>query len=291
MGFISDSAGSCLNYLNDFHFHEIMQRSIDLDFSRNAIVLAPHEDDEMLGVGILLQRFCGHVKVVFMTDGAPISGYPMKKRMLPSPIMSREEYADIRKGESVLAANTIGLKESDLAYIGAEDSGLSHVLVDTCEALRGMISSFNPYYIFFPAYEGGHPDHDATAAIAKALSHYDDLREISFFEYALYSSPDGLKIFNEFQDASSGDIRIIAEHDERNIKKEAVSCYKSQLGGLLGNFSIERETIRPARFDRIDGSIPTGKTYLERFYGLDSSVARRSYDSIRKFLESLPRSV
>lgn len=268
-----------------------MQPLIDLNFSQAVIVLAPHEDDEMLGIGILLQRFCGRVKIIFITDGAPVSGYPMKKRMIKSSILNREEYARIRKEESVLAAKTIGLKESDLIYINSTDSGLSYVLEDACDTLRKIIADFNPGYIFFPAYEGGHPDHDATAAIAKALSHYDGFREISFFEYALYSSPGGLKIFNDFHEASSGDIRIIAGHDECNMKKKAVSCYLSQLGGLLGNFSMDRETIRLARFDLIDGSIPTGKTYLERFYGLDSSVARKSYDSIRKFLESLPRPV
>ncbi len=93
------------------------------------MVFSPHPDDESLGAAGLIQRVIktgGSVKVVFMTNG---DGFPEAVEMgghISNPTARDfREYGEDRMYESRKALATLGMKESDVIFLGFPDGGLT----------------------------------------------------------------------------------------------------------------------------------------------------------------------
>ncbi|MGA2935709.1 MAG: PIG-L family deacetylase [Syntrophobacteraceae bacterium] len=93
------------------------------------MVFSPHPDDESLGAAGLIQRVIktgGSVKVVFMTNG---DGFPEAVEMgdhISNPTArDYREYGEDRMWESLKALTTLGMKESDVIFLGFPDGGLT----------------------------------------------------------------------------------------------------------------------------------------------------------------------
>ena len=65
------------------------------------------------------------------------------------------------------AASLCGVAAS-AAVLGARDGGASLSLVATVEKLARLLGASRPDLVLTHAYEGGHPDHDAAAFVARA---------------------------------------------------------------------------------------------------------------------------
>jgi len=125
------------------------------------MLLAAHPDDEAIGAGGQYAAM-GRLELVHLTDGAS-SHRTAWKRGWPS----RGRYAACRLNESLNAASLSGVATS-AAVLGARDGGASLSLVATVEKLARLLGVSRPDLILTHAYEGGHPDHDAAAFVAKA---------------------------------------------------------------------------------------------------------------------------
>ena len=177
------------------------------------MVFSPHPDDESLGAGGLIQRVLkagGRVKVVFMTNG---DGFPEgveKEHHIAVPTAKDyRKYGGERRLEVLKAITTLGMKESDVIFLGFPDGGLNYLRLeyrshpepymspftrekrppaseiivprtDYCgrdlrKEVERVIAEFRPNLVATTPSEDQHPDHSATYYfVKKALAHWTD---------------------------------------------------------------------------------------------------------------------
>jgi LmbE family N-acetylglucosaminyl deacetylase len=95
--------------------------------SDRVLILAPHPDDEVLGCAGVIQaalKAGAEVRVAFLTNGEhnELAFIVFKKRI---PLSQKEfiNLGEIRRSESEKSAKLLGLKESDLTFLGYPDFG------------------------------------------------------------------------------------------------------------------------------------------------------------------------
>jgi LmbE family N-acetylglucosaminyl deacetylase len=118
------------------------------------IVVAPHPDDEVLGVGGSLAVWAAEgseVLVVAVTDGE--GSHP------GSPTLAPAELADRRAEERRRALVVLGV-DAAVHRLGLPDGGV--VARDVSAGLAGLLRAGDTVVV--PVDGDGHPDHDATAA-------------------------------------------------------------------------------------------------------------------------------
>jgi LmbE family N-acetylglucosaminyl deacetylase len=116
---------------------------------REALVIAPHPDDEVLGCSTMIRD--ASVTVVHVTDGVP----PW------TPTAARDRLASQRQAECAAAWASLSARV-DCIRLGFGDLEAWRSVEDIADSLAAAVSSLRPENVFLPAYQKGHPDHDAT---------------------------------------------------------------------------------------------------------------------------------
>ena len=127
------------------------------------LVIAAHPDDETLGAGALL----GHLEDVFVlhvTDGAPRDPALVAEGFTGS----RDDYACARRAELDAAMALAAVPPDRLLRVGACDQEAIHEAPRIARELALRIGELAPDVVITHPYEGGHPDHDATALATQA---------------------------------------------------------------------------------------------------------------------------
>jgi LmbE family N-acetylglucosaminyl deacetylase len=222
------------------------------------LVAVAHPDDETIGAGILLSRLPFLSRVLHITDGAP-----RERRFLPARFAGgHAEYAAERRRELVAAMTIAGVEEASLDCLNFPDleatcelSSLSRKVADRFEELR-------PDLVVTHAYEGGHPDHDATAFAVHAaaeLLRRGGRPSPAILEMALYRASPGAtgpndRLMQEFlpagpEPAATPWVLELTPSD-RELKDRMLACFKTQRA-LLRKLSLaRRESFRLApRYD------------------------------------------
>jgi LmbE family N-acetylglucosaminyl deacetylase len=114
-----------------------------------AVVVAPHPDDEVLGCSSVIQDAA--VTVVHVTDGVP--------PWTPAP--ARAELAGQRRRECAAAWTSLSGRV-DCRRLGFGDLEAWQSVGNIAQSLAAVVASLPSGDIFLPAYQRGHPDHDAT---------------------------------------------------------------------------------------------------------------------------------
>lgn len=141
----------------------------DLDLPGGPVlVLAPHPDDESLGCGRLLSALweAGRpAHVLCLTDGA--ASHPRSRSYPP------ERLSVLRKDEMRTAVSELGGRASDLTFLDLPDAGL-HLRPVADGTLNNLISDelnrSRAATLVAPSPLDPHCDHEAAAAVARALS-------------------------------------------------------------------------------------------------------------------------
>jgi LmbE family N-acetylglucosaminyl deacetylase len=124
----------------------------------SAVVIAPHQDDEVLGCGgtILLKRAAGAaVNIVFMCDGST-----SHSRFIAADALSR-----LRRQEALDAAQALGLAAADVQFLDLPESQLAqHHQVAVAQVLAILLLR-RPEEVYVPYRWDGTPDHEATFRI------------------------------------------------------------------------------------------------------------------------------
>jgi LmbE family N-acetylglucosaminyl deacetylase len=112
-------------------------------------VVAPHPDDEVLGSSSVLVG--STVTVVHVTDGVP-------------PWTSTADRSGLatQRGRECTSAWTVLSSRVDRVRLGFADLAAWQAVGEVAEALAGVIDRSGCDDVYLPAYQGGHPDHDAT---------------------------------------------------------------------------------------------------------------------------------
>lgn len=128
------------------------------DLSReDALILAPHPDDESLGCGGSIIKHVNsksRVKIVFLTNGdkGDFEGRFGK------------DYCNIRAISAHQAMETLGVKDFEFWGYGDREIYLSIDEIET--RLIKLVNQYNPSIIYVPSHYEAHPDHRISFKIA-----------------------------------------------------------------------------------------------------------------------------
>lgn len=205
------------------------------------LVLVAHPDDESGGCAALLQRITDPI-VVFATDGAPAD------KFFWAPFGSREAYSRLRRQEALRGLAGIGIRSVHFLddYSGAQflDQQLHQGLPAAISALDALVRHYRPHAILAPAYEGGHPDHDACSFMGSVIG---DIHAIPVWEMPLYHRrKNGHILCQKFRDPDGTEVRIKCTASELFNRNALIMNYASQTD--LGEFVKSKiEYFRPQR--------------------------------------------
>lgn len=229
-------------------------RACSPDCSLRLLLLAAHPDDEAIGASAVLARFPRSL-TVFLTDGAPRD----PSFWTGGPYDSREHYAQTRQEEAKRALALAGVTQPQIFWLGAVDQDAAFEITTLVEKFRKLIAEHKPDVVITHPYEGGHPDHDSAALIAKmALALVTDIAPPELLEMTSYHARDGQCLTGEFLDPEAledsrlrqftrASAKVVFElsEEDRQRKRRMLDAYSSQRL-VLENFSIGREPLRPA---------------------------------------------
>lgn len=149
------------------------------ELGKNAVLFAPHQDDETLGCGATLikKREAGaQVAVVFMTDG----------RQSHASFLPADKIIPIRRAEAIEACQSLGIDPQAVHFLNYEDSRLSQRVVEAAPAVKDLLEEYNPAAVFIPYHGDVLPDHVATNQIVHSVLKTWGHR-ITVYEYPVWS--------------------------------------------------------------------------------------------------------
>ncbi|GAA1755614.1 PIG-L family deacetylase [Streptomonospora arabica] len=132
---------------------------LDLSAAAGVVVVAPHPDDEVLGVGGMLARLAeqgARVRVVAVTDGE--GSHP------GSPTLSPARLAERRWEERARALRCLGAEGAEVVRLGLPDGGTGSARDALAGRLRELCAGFDVCAAPWPG--DLHPDHDAAGRAA-----------------------------------------------------------------------------------------------------------------------------
>ncbi len=164
------------------------------------LCLAPHADDESIGMGGVLSLYPNNFDIVLLTDG--------RKGIND---VSVDEVIKIRENEFKNALNIAGV--SNYSFLNIED--------------KKLLNGFNEFkkldliqydYIFVPNIIDQHPDHKAVSILLSKLIEEKNVKIKPNLKICFYEVWSTLGFVNAFVDISE----VIES------KKSMINCYKSQ---------------------------------------------------------------
>jgi len=239
--------------------HQFKHPSIfKVESGKRVLVIAPHADDEVIGVGgtILRHRAKGNeVTVLFVTDGRE----GRKKKDCP------EKTVSIRRDEALQACF---LLDASCYFLEARDGQFlpEHDLI---QQMKKLIEWVSPDYIYLPHYKDKHRDHFYTNLLFysvctdKPFIQQNKLDVVDVLAYEVWAPLEPnvfLDITNEFQ-----------------RKKEIMGVYVSQLE--LVPYQTMMEGINQYRVSLFP--LPTVQ-YVEAFYQVS---CKRYIEEIQDYLK------
>lgn len=214
---------------------QIPPDTTDTVHAESVLVLAPHPDDEVLGCGGLVRRWCAggsSVRVLFLTDGGA-----------DAPEGQRADYVRRRRSEAAAAAAVLGLAGSD--HLGLPDGALAEHRVQVETGLRRALVGFRPEVLLVPSPIEASEDHRETFEAVRRLftgsSPDDPMSEVL----------DGLRILAFEINRPLIPNLLVDVSDELDTIERAMACYRSQqerhdyLGARLGLLRFRTLTLAP----------------------------------------------
>ena len=199
---------------------------------RVALVVA-HPDDETIAAGGSL-HLMPNLLLIHVTDGAPHSLNDAAREGFPTP----QAYAAAR-GAELDAALTLSGARPQREALGVPDQDASLAMPAIAARLQTLFRAHGTECVLTHAYEGGHPDHDATALAA----HLAAAGGPALFEFAGYhAGPGGGMRTGVFLEPSPAIPLPPADQDR---KRAMIACFRTQ-AAILSHFDVTHERFRAA---------------------------------------------
>jgi len=209
------------------------------------LVVVAHPDDETVGAASRLPRLAGG-RFVYVTDGAPADGLDAARHGL-----SVDGYRQLRRQERAAALGLCGIGPGQVVELGCADQCAARELLDLAMRLTELFIAERPQAVLTHPYEGGHPDHDATAFAVHAAAGWlrrhgrttPALYEMTFY----HQGPAGLQagVFLPGTQADRELRTVELDASEQALRQALLSCYASQRD-TLAQFPRDVERFRPA---------------------------------------------
>ena len=218
------------------------------------LVVAAHPDDETIGVGATLSALAAaawQVRVLHVTDGAP-----RDPALRPSLAELERNHASAARRREVEAALRIAGLNPALTLLPHLDIADQEAALDMSGIARRLAKLFVSErfdVVITHPYEGGHPDHDASAFgvhAARELVEREHLREAPLLaEMTSYHASDDGLVTATFR-APAGRFCRAAHPGElsdeaRSRRRAMLAAFESQRD-VLRVFADEREPLRCA---------------------------------------------
>jgi len=180
---------------------------LKLDENDKCLCLAPHQDDETIGMGGTLAKYAKNFEVICLTNGA--KGFADAKR-IANVNAERDDVLNIRQKEFADAMGIAGIKNYKILDIEDRSLALGY------KEFEKNINFENFDYVFIPNIIDQHKDHKAvTYLLYKYLTENDISKDFKICFYEVWST---LGIVN-----SSIDISDFIE-----TKSKMLDAYPSQ---------------------------------------------------------------
>lgn len=141
------------------------------------VVLAPHPDDELIGVGGAMLAHLARgdrPHIIHVTSGERTTGLAH----LPSA-----ERAPTREAEALAAATKLALTDDDVTFLRLPDGGVDADEPAHVDVLAATLTRLDPDLVYAPWPLDPHRDHVAvTTALARAISRLDSAPTVALYE-------------------------------------------------------------------------------------------------------------
>jgi len=209
-----------------------------------AVVVA-HPDDEVVGCGSRLPRLAT-AHFVYVTDGAPRNGDDAGTHGL-----SVQQYAHARKQERDAALRLCGIAPQQALDLAFTDQEAALHLVELSRRLADLFAQWGTEAVIAHPYEGGHPDHDASAFgvhAAVALLRQRGAAAPAIVEMSCYHEGDGARHLatNEFLDLAPGQVDVDLTPAQQQRRRALIDAHVTQRRTLAIFYNVTREGWRPA---------------------------------------------
>lgn len=222
------------------------------------VLVAAHPDDETVGAGGLLMRLA-EPAIVHVTDGAPRN----LKDARAAGFETREDYALARRRELLNALRLARVTQHQTYQLPVADQEASLDMAGLAHRLADLLRELRRGTVLTHSYEGGHPDHDATAfAVHAACAMLPAAPEI--YEFTCYHAcKNGIETGRFLIDEEPGEpIQLSNREIER--KREMMECFATQIA-MMRQFPVDVERFRPApAYDFTQPPHP-GRLFYEHF--------------------------
>jgi LmbE family N-acetylglucosaminyl deacetylase len=196
-----------------------------MENKKRILVVAPHPDDETLGVGGTIAKFAARGDEVFVLM---VSGH------LP-PLYNREDY-EKTVSEAYSAFSILGVLKSEFLEIPATMIG-DQPLHEVNGRISKIVNDFNPHMVFCP-YPDRHVDHrlvfDSVMVATRPVGIGRDIEIVATYETLSETHWNAPHIEPNFTPNWVVDIS-----DYIDTKVAALKCYESQISDFPGPRSIE----------------------------------------------------
>jgi LmbE family N-acetylglucosaminyl deacetylase len=196
-----------------------------MENKKRILVVAPHPDDETLGVGGTIAKFAARGDEVFVLM---VSGH------LP-PLYNREDY-EKTVSEAHSAFSVLGVSKSEFLEIPATMIG-DQPLHKFNGRISKIVNDFNPHMVFCP-YPDRHVDHrlvfESVMVATRPVGIGRDIEIVATYETLSETHWNAPHIEPNFTPNWVVDISDYVE-----TKLVALKCYESQISKFPGPRSIE----------------------------------------------------
>lgn len=208
------------------------------------VVIVAHPDDEIIGAGARLSSLKG-VTVIHVTNGAPRE----LDCALRACFATGDEYAGARREECLSALGLAGVAPEQVRELDFADQEATFNLIPITRRVVEILREVGPEAVLTHSYEGGHPDHDATAFAvhtARRLLEGEFTRPPEVLELTSYYSCGGRMVTSDFLPFRGYGVRTFRLSKEaRELKRRMFDCFVTQRE-VLRWFPIGVERYRAA---------------------------------------------
>lgn len=233
----------------------------DLNRTMRCSVIVAHPADEVVGAGCLISKLVD-VTVLHITDGA------LMEDAEAAGFRDVSDYALARRQECLAALAIAHVPEDQVIDFAIKDHCAAHCLADLTKKITTFLQQSAADIVITHPYEGGHPDHDATAFATHAalrLMKQNGFRPPVLFEMALHPSADFKAKLPEFLPGTERETTtLLLDERSRELKQRMFACFETQ------RESLEASPVGPEKFRQpatYDFSAPPkgGKLHYENF--------------------------